>query len=177
MNSKKSIVLVKPDITHCEFVMEYKSAFLKTGEEINGSGVLSNSESYEQWLDSIMMNEKTETVKPGLVPANTYLAINELDEIVGMINIRHILNEHLLIEGGHIGYSVHPNHRQKGYATEILKLGLAKCKNLNIDKVLVTCTTENIGSRKAILNNGGVLENSVDVENETYERYWIKLED
>ena len=103
--------------------------------------------------------------------------MNELNEIVGMINIRHILNEELLIEGGNIGYSVHPNHRQKGYATKILKLGLEKCKNLNIDKALITCIIDNIGSRKTILNNGGVFKNTVEVEGEIFERYWIELED
>ena len=72
MPRKEIIVLIKPDMTHDKLVMEYKSAFIKTGEEINGSGGLGDTESYEQWLDSIMMNENAETVGPGLVPANTY---------------------------------------------------------------------------------------------------------
>jgi hypothetical protein len=50
-----------------------------------------------------------------------------------------------------------------------------KCKELNIDKVLMTCLKENIPSAKSIMNNGGVLENEIEVEGKIYQRYWIDL--
>ena len=41
-----------------------------------------------------------------------------------MVNIRHYLNEELSKFGGHIGYSIRPTERNKGYAHEQLKLAL-----------------------------------------------------
>ena len=91
------------------------------------------------------------------------------------MQIRHFLNEKLLNYGGHIGDSVRPSERRKGYATEQIRLALGKCKELGIDNVLMDCDKTNIGSAKAIQNNGGVLENEIYVENELVQRYWISL--
>ena len=52
---------------------------------------------------------------------------------VGAINIRHYLSEKLLLDGGHIGDGVRPSERRKGYATEIIRLGLEECKKLGIN--------------------------------------------
>ena len=62
----------------------------------------------------------------------------------------------------------------------MLKLALIKCKELKINRVLITCDKENIASRKTIIANGGVLENEVldDVhlgKSGTIQRYWISL--
>ena len=94
-----------------------------------------------------------------------------------MLQIRHYFNAYLEKYGGHIGYSVAPSERRKGYASQMLKLALPKCKELGIDKVLITCIEDNIGSRKTILANGGVYESSVYEPDEkiNLERYWIDL--
>ena len=101
----------------------------------------------------------------------------EDDKIVGMLQIRHYFNDYLEKYGGHIGYSVAPSERRKGYASQMLKTALPKCKELGIDKVLITCIDNNEGSRKTILSNGGVYESSVYEPNEKVylERYWINL--
>ena len=96
--------------------------------------------------------------------------------MVGAVNIRHYLNEKLLFDGGHIGDGVRPSERRKGYATKIISLALDECKNLGINKVLITCNKDNIGSAKSIINNGGILENEVvDEDKQVVQRYWIKL--
>lgn len=79
--------------------------------------------------------------------------------------------------GGNIGYSIRPTERFKGYGTLILKLGLEKCKELNIDKVLITCNKSNVGSYKVIEKNDGILENEFFCEayNEIVKRYWIHI--
>ena len=106
-------------------------------------------------------------------------AFNQKGELVGRTSIRHQLTDHLLKFGGHIGYGVVPNHRKKGYATEILKESLRYFKKniKTLDRVLVTCDEDNIGSRKTIEKNGGVLENIVEqntIQKKTC-RYWIEL--
>lgn len=112
----------------------------------------------------------------GKVPSTTFFAL-DLDRniFVGAMNIRHYLNEKLLATGGHIGDGIRPSERRKGYATEMIRLGLIECKKLGIDRVLMTCDKDNIGSRKSITNNGGVLENEVEEDGEIVQRYWIDL--
>ncbi len=169
--------LVLPNIEHKEILMDYKNEFIKNGDSMDGSAGLANAKSFEEWYEAFKDNLNEETVREGLVPATTYLAIDENEKLVGMIDIRHRLNDFLLNFGGNIGYSVRKSERRKGYATEMLKLALKKCIELNIKKVLITCNRDNIGSAKTIISNGGVLENEIfdPDDNKMTQRYWITL--
>jgi len=113
----------------------------------------------------------------GFVPATTLWAYDEeRNIIIGAVNIRHYLNDALLKNGGHIGDGVRPSERKKGYATKMISLALEECKKLNINRVLMVCDKDNIGSAKSIINNGGILENEILNEDGTIEqRYWIEL--
>ncbi len=112
----------------------------------------------------------------GLVPDSTFFCLDtDRNIMVGAVNIRHYLNESLLISGGHIGDGVRPSERRKGIATKMIALSLEECKKLKIDKVLMVCNKNNIGSKKSIINNGGVLENEIEVDGEIVERYWITI--
>lgn len=113
----------------------------------------------------------------GKVPDSVFFLLDEdRDRLLGAVNIRHYLNEKLLIEGGHIGDGIRPSERRKGYATEMIRLALVECKKLGIDRVLITCDKDNIGSAKSIRKNGGVLENEfVTSDGAIEERYWIAL--
>jgi len=112
----------------------------------------------------------------GLVPDSTFFCLDEERNImVGAVNIRHYLNEALLLNGGHIGDGVRPSERRKGVATKMISLALDECRKLGIEKVLMVCDKDNIGSAKSIQNNGGVLENEVVVGGIVEQRYWIEL--
>jgi predicted acetyltransferase len=95
---------------------------------------------------------------------------------IGRLDIRHRLNENLLLFGGHIGYDIRPSMRRRGYGTLALHLGLAEAARLGIDRVLVTCSEHNVPSRKIIEANGGVLEDMVPspFRSELTCRYWIE---
>ena len=111
----------------------------------------------------------------GLVPDSTFFCLDEERNIfVGAVNIRHRLNESLLLNGGHIGDGVRPSERRKGVATRMIALALEECKKLGINEVLMVCDRDNIGSAKSIIRNGGVLENEVEVDGTVEQRYWIK---
>ena len=125
---------------------------------------------------SEMIKQETNS-EEGHVPASTYFALDEKRNIfVGAINIRHYLNDRLLKDGGHIGDGVRPSERKKGYATEMIKKALPICKELGIDRVLMVCYKDNIGSKKSIINNGGILENEIlEEDGKIDQRYWINL--
>lgn len=111
-----------------------------------------------------------------MVPDSTFFCLDEDRNImVGAVNIRHYLNEALLLDGGHIGDGVRPSERRKGIATKMIGLALKECRKLGIDKVLMVCDKDNIGSAKSIINNGGVLENEIVVDNIVEQRFWITL--
>ena len=164
--------LVKPTHDYKKQVLEYKKEFEKYNESMDGTAGLANASSFEEWFEACEDNSAEETVRDGLVPATTLLALDG-DKLVGMIDIRHRLNEYLMQVGGHIGYSVRKSERCKGYATEMLKLGTSIANDLGIRRVLVTCDKDNIASSKVIIKNGGVLENEVNDTDRIVQRYWI----
>ncbi len=128
---------------------------------------------FDYYLENLELKEP----RDGLVPDSTFFLLDdERNILLGAVNIRHYLNDYLLLHGGHIGDGVRPSERRKGYATEMIGLALIECKKLGIDKVLIICDKDNIGSMKSIVKNGGVLENEiVGKDGRIEQRYWITL--
>ena len=171
------IILVKPDLSYADEIIKYKEESLAESPLINGSTGLDRFSSIEIWFEELKKRSCEDTVPKGLVPSSTYLAVREKDNyIVGMIDIRHYLNEYLTQAGGHIGYGVRKTERNKGYAKQMLKLALEKCKELKIKKVLITCDEDNIASEKVILSANAKLEDIRNVDGENKKRFWIDLQ-
>jgi len=122
--------------------------------------------------------ENTNFLLDNYVTDSTFFCLEEESGmVVGAVNIRHYLNESLLLDGGHIGDGVRPSMRRKGIATKMIALALEECKKLGLYKVLMVCDKDNIGSAKSIQNNGGVLEDEPVVDGIPQQRYWIDLSD
>ncbi|EFE86593.1 GNAT family N-acetyltransferase [Fusobacterium periodonticum] len=173
----EKIILVKPDLSYADEIIKYKEESLKESPLINGSAGLNRFSSIEDWLEELNKRSCEDTVPKGLVPSSTYLGVREKDNyIVGMIDIRHYLNEYLTQVGGNIGYSVRKTERNKGYAKQMLKLALEKCKELKIKKVLITCNEDNIASEKVILSANAKFEDIRNVDGENKKRFWIDLQ-
>ena len=171
------IILVKPDLSYADEIIKYKEESLAESPIINGSAGLDRFSSIEVWLEELKKRSCEDTVPKGLVPSSTYLAVREKDNyIVGMIDIRHYLNKYLTQVGGNIGYGVRKTERNKGYAKQMLKLALEKCKELKIKKVLITCDEDNIASEKVILSANAKLEDIRNVDGENKKRFWIDLQ-
>ena len=128
-------------------------------------------------FDNYLANLEQTKPSEHWVPDSVFFLLDEeRGRLLGAVNIRHYLNDALLRTGGHIGDGIRPSERRKGYATEIVRLALEECKKLGINRVLMTCNKNNIGSAKSIIRNGGVLENEITDENGSIEqRYWIEL--
>ena len=172
----EKIILVKPDLSYADEIIKYKEESLAESPIINGSAGLDRFSSIEVWLEELKKRSCEDTVPKGLVPSSTYLAVREKDNyIVGMIDIRHYLNEYLTQVGGNIGYGVRKTERNKGYAKQMLKLALEKCKELKIKKVLITCDEDNIASEKVILSANAKFEDIRNIDGENKKRFWIDL--
>jgi len=125
---------------------------------------------FEYYCENLEVKENDK----GLVHDATIICLDEdRNMIVGAVNIRHYLNESLLLNGGHIGDGVRPTERRKGIATKMIGLAIDECKKLGIEKVLMVCDKKNVASAKSIMNNGGVLENEIEVNGIIEQRYWI----
>jgi predicted acetyltransferase len=164
--------LVKPSL---EWKEQHENYTEEWGLErmVPSSMDLSGFRTYEEYLKAL--DERVQG-KGQWVPSSHYFLVNNINQIVGMIDIRHELNEYLRTIGGHIGYSIRPSERKKGYASYLLKEALIICKELNIKQVLITCNEDNIGSAKVILNNGGIEEDLfITEEGLMKRRFWKSL--
>ncbi len=148
-----------PALEHKKTAEDFKKEFFDNHETvINGSALLDQLD-YEEWLEYNIKNRDKSTASPNWVPATTFFAVRKQDnKIVGIIDIRHNLENEFLAEyGGHIGFSVRPTERKKGYATEMLMMALEYSKSLGLQKVMLGCFSDNIASIKTIEKCGGVL--------------------
>ena len=127
---------------------------------------------FEAYIDSL--EEKDES--NGRVPDSTFFCLDtDTNTFVGAVNIRHYLNESLLLNGGHIGDGVRPSRRGEGIATKMIAMALEECKKLGLEKVLMVCDKDNIASRRTIEKNGGILENEIEVDGNVEQRFWITI--
>ena len=164
--------LRRPILADKEAVLEMMAEFEKSQSAHDGGFWDTENFVYEEWLKNNQDHEMGINLPKGWVPDIQLVAFDESGHALGFLNLRLRLNKVLLNHAGHIGYSVRPSERSKGYAKEALRQGLQVAKEKNIKKALVTCSTENPASRAVIVANGGVFE---DVRNGV-ERYWIDLE-
>lgn len=173
-----------PTIERKEEALEYLKEHRDYNSDINGTGGMNkvNEEySYEEWLDDVINSmDKDYVESKGLVPATTYFTIRKSDnKIIGMVSLRHYLNDNLKRLGGHIGYGVRPTERRKGYNKIQLYLALLEAKKIGLDKVMLDCLETNIGSDKTIQALGGEFDGDVFIEerNQTFKNYWINVDD
>lgn len=166
-----------------ELKKEDETKLLDMVDEINnfdsnfeGLTNISKIINYDLFLEKLEKNKYQELISPKYSPQTTF-GVFDGEKLVGGFNLRHIIKGDLINHGGNIGYLIRPSERKKGYGTILLALALEKAKEIGLEKVLVSCREDNIGSAKVIEKNGGVYGNNYyDKElNKTYKRYWIYL--
>lgn len=170
--------LIKPDISFENEIQAYRKEMAGANSSMDGTGPLRSMDNIKEWLKFNQSCENQETVPENWVTCEQYIYVREADNnIVGMIQFRHYFNEFLEKYGGHIGYSVRPNERRKGYAKQMLAECLKVCKAYGLEDVLVMCIQGNEGSKRTILANGGIYESTVYCEPDdvNLERYWIHI--
>ncbi len=165
--------LIVPDIKYKNEYLEMMDDWRSTGEPFVPFCLKYDTTDFEEFVK--LTNSFKKVQDKGFVHHSTFWLITDDDKIAGVSNLRHYLNESLLLEGGHIGFGIRPSFRRKGYASIILELTLSEAKKLNIDKALLTCDKSNIASAKTILKNGGVLWKEHLYKDVMKQNYWIDL--
>jgi len=150
--------LEKPTLERKEDALAYINELLNNNSDTDGTNKLKyHIDKYEEWIVKIENDEKIIPSEES-VPSKTYFLIRERDnKIVGMTNIRLKLNEMLKDLGGHIGYSILPSERGKGYNKIQLYLALLECEKNNLDVIMLDCLKKNEASWKTIIALGGYL--------------------
>lgn len=130
-------------------------------------------EAWAEYLSRVERLSRGDGSAPQLVPwTDLYGVVDGV--VVGRVSVRHRLTEGLIQVGGHIGYGVRNAYRRRGYATELLRVGLGIAHGLGIDRALVTCDDDNVGSAAVIERCGGVLEDIRPVaDGSPKRRYWV----
>jgi predicted acetyltransferase len=176
--------LEEPSLERKDEIIEYLDEFVKYNSNINGTGSLDkiyDGYTFEEALERCL-NMKNEWYAKSInrVPGKTFLLIRKNDnKIVGTINIRWNLSEKMLEFGGHIGYGIRPTERRKGYNKIQLYLVLLEVQKLNLDKVMLDCSVDNLGSDKTIKALGGILERCEldEADNTMTNVYWINVDE
>jgi predicted acetyltransferase len=157
--------------------LEWRSAFLEMARECADAGddryTLALND-FNGHLKKIEEGRRGENLPPGWVPGTEYW-LEDGEQIVAGARLRYELTPELENEGGHIGYHVRPSMRMRGYGTALLGLVLDEARARGIDRILVTCDDDNVGSIKVIEANGGVLSgNGVSTRSgKTVRQYWF----
>lgn len=176
-----SICLINPSIAYAEDLWKFRQEVLDSNDSerdrFAGCCSLEKCTSAEEWIRIVKEYNNAATCPKDKAPSVTYLAVRIADnKIVGIANLRYSLSNPILASwGGHVGYSVRPSERRKGYAKEMLRQVISRCPSLGIDSLLVTCDSSNLPSKRTIIACGGIYEKSIMVEGEPVERYWISV--
>ncbi len=172
----EKLKFIRPNKEYEKQAFEYIQEFKNYNSHINGAGGLAKYiGNYDEWLQKLE-NDRNVVPSENQVPRETFMLIRESDnKLIGIINIRLALNKELKEYAGNIGYGIRPTERKKGYASYQLYLALKFCQEKGIDKILVTCKKENVGSSKTIQSCYGILDNELVKNGELLQRYWIDV--
>ena len=171
------IELQIPTVRHTAAAAEYRKDFLRSGEFSADSCALF-MEDYGKWLGNNFRTSRETTAREGWGKTSVFCAVRKKDtKILGTAEIRHDLGNDILREyGGHIGYTVCPGERGKGYGTAILRLALEECRHSGLDRVMLACNEKNAASIRVIEKCGGVLKETKEAKNHVIRIYWIDPE-
>lgn len=179
--------LVRPEKKYEKQAVKYLEEFLAAGSKIRGVGGLDQyKDDYDGWLEKLAA-DRVQVPNEERVPSETFFLMKRLSQeshmfqedverLVGMVSIRLVLNDNLWNFGGHIGYSIRPSEREKGYNKVNLYLALKVCQNYGIEVALLDCDRSNIGSAKTMRALGGKMVRQYQLGDIVVQRYAIDVD-
>lgn len=163
------ITLKEADIKYESDILDFKDEVLSYANRISGGVALEKAEDISKWLNFEYVPHY------GKVKEKVFLAYNEMNQLVGICDLRLEKNAFISNFAGQIGYTVRKSQQGKGYATQMLKWIIQYAYGMGMKEILVTCNEDNIASSCVIEKAGGKLENIVDHPGyPRVRRYWFK---
>ena len=173
---REKTILVKPSLEYKRDAINFMDECLELDDVVHGGGGIDICSTYEKWLVFLAQKSKKETLPKGYVLSETWFAVPEGDDkILGIVDIRKELNEKLSWGGGNIGFSIRPHMRGEGYGVQVLNLAIERCRELNMEKVLLTCEEENLRAARTIMSCHAMEEENAEAMAEGFRRFWIFL--
>ena len=176
------IYFIEPTMDIADAIADYRQELLEIDSTFDGTLSLKRMPDMQEYVDSVIdrANPIHETPEQNDLVTLLFCVRKSDSKILGSIQIRHEMDESKRLYSGHIGYSVRPSERRKGYATRILKFAVDYCRTLGINDINISCMTDNEASRRTILANGGQYRDTVHFHSDQLdidlERYLIYTE-
>lgn len=176
------LFLIEPNIRYAAEITAYRDEMIACGSSMDGCLSLKRMPDPREWVDySYEWGDPLRELGPNGVRGTLLMLIRESDDrLVGMVQVRVMPEGHPRAFVGHIGYSIRPSERRKGYAKLLLKKSLRFLKyGRGIDRACLCALPENAASKRTIEANGGIPCGQVtDPEaNVTLDNYVIDLGD
>jgi len=170
------MILVELEPSHRAAFASFRDELLAAGEIGRVSDLATDDFDFDRHVVRLAADARGDNLPAGIVAQRTFWLVAG-QEILGMTRLRLELTPTLLDHGGNIGYFIRPSMRRLGVGTRILALALGKARESGLDRVLITCAADNLGSRRIIERNGGELasESVSTAARVLVRRYWINL--
>lgn len=173
------IYFIEPTMNIADAIADYRQELLEADCTFDGTLSLKRMPDMQEYVDYVIdrANPIHETPEQNDLVTLLFCVRKSDSKILGSIQIRHEMDEFKRLYSGHIGYSVRPSERRKGYATRILKFAVDYCRTLGIKDINISCMTDNEASRRTILANGGKYRDTIHFHSDQLdidlERYLI----
>lgn len=141
----QEVKLIEPSLVYKESFIEFLEDAKNTGYE-SYELYTKAKEEFEEFVTDLTNSSKGINLQEGWAPCSSYWLVDDSGEVVGVIRIRHRVDSDYLQMIGHIGYEIKSSRRKEGYGSKLLELGLAEARKIGLEKVLITCDEDNIGS-------------------------------
>jgi predicted acetyltransferase len=166
--------LVAPGVAYRDSYRALVAEFVARGEPLVPFTLSFPNDDFAAFVAQLADCERGVGIPLGFVPHSTFWLVRG-GEVAGVSNLRHRLNDELLIEGGHIGYGIRPGARGQGLGRTLLRLTVLEAARRGIGRVLLTCAKDNVASSAVIARVGGELESEAWVEGrgKVVQRWWI----
>ncbi|MEA3364765.1 MAG: GNAT family N-acetyltransferase [Candidatus Hydrogenedentes bacterium] len=177
-NTPGQVALIRPTVELQSSFLEAAAEYREVGEELDRAFPAYWNTPFQTYVSQLESLARGKHLPPGIVPAETFWLVCDNEWFLGMSRLRRRLTRSLRIEGGHIGYTIRPSERRKGYGTKMCALIIEEARKIHrFKRLLITCDTSNIASVRIIEKNGGVLENHVTSPRtgRQISRYWVTL--
>ncbi|MCB9107616.1 MAG: GNAT family N-acetyltransferase [Anaerolineales bacterium] len=167
-------ILIKPSDRYRHAFLAMAAEYQQAGESYRHHEL--GQSSFAAFLELVDNDDQGIGLPAGYAPMTHFWLVKD-EAILGESRLRHCLTPALEIEGGHIGYSIRPSQRHKGYGTLILALTLEQARGRGLRRIRVTCDTDNLASARVIEKNSGHLSGRT-ISNRSGQQiyqYWIDL--